>query len=91
MKVILSPAAEADLRGIYTYFADRDYDFAERLMRTLLRACDSLTDFPLLGKEGSMEGTRERLTMRYPYRIVYRIKEEEIEIVRILNQRQQWP
>ena len=91
MSVILSPAAEADLRGIYAYYADRDYDFTERIIRALLRACDSLPDFPLIGKEGKMEGTRERLTTRYPYRIVYRIKGEDIEIVRILHQRQQWP
>jgi toxin ParE1/3/4 len=88
VRVILSPAAEADLRGIYSYFADRDYEHAERVIRTLLRACDSLPEFPLLGKVGSVEGTRERLTTRYPYRIVYRIKDDEVEIVRILHQRQ---
>jgi addiction module RelE/StbE family toxin len=89
--VILSPAAENDLAGIYAYYSTRDYEHAERLVRAILLACDGLAEFPLIGKMGKVEGTRERLITRYPYRLVYRIAGETIEVVRILHQRQQWP
>ncbi len=44
-----------------------------------------------MGKQGSLEGTRERLMSRYPYRIVYRIAGDDIIILRVMHTKQQWP
>jgi len=89
--VNLSRPAENDLAAIYAYYSERDDERAERVIRAIIRACDGLADFPLLGKQGAIEGTRERLMMRYPYRLVYRIDEETIFFSRIVHVRQQWP
>ena len=91
MTVVLSRAARDDLANIYAYYAERDYELAERLVRAILLACDGLAQFPLMGKKGALEGSRERLMTRYPYRIVYRIEGETISVARILHHRQQWP
>lgn len=40
-----------------------------------------------LCKKGALEGTRERLMTRYPYRI----GDDTIDVSRILYQHQQWP
>lgn len=91
MTVIFSRAARDDLAAIYNYYAERDYEHAERLIHAILLACAALSDFPLMGKKGTLEGSRERLLRRYPYRIVYRIDGETIASSRILHQHQQWP
>ncbi len=91
MKVVLSDPAEDDLAGIYDYYSVRDYEHAERVIRAIIRACDGLADFPLLGKKGKVEGSRERLMTRYPYRLVYRIDGETIFVSRIVHTHQQWP
>lgn len=91
MIVNLSRPAEDDLASIYSYYGERDYEHAERVIRAIIRACDGLADFPLLGKQGVVEGTRERLMTRFPYRLVYRIDGETIFVARILHVRQQWP
>ncbi len=91
MTVILSRAARDDLASIYSYYAERDYEHAERLIRAILLACDGLTQFPLMGKQGALAGTRERLMTRYPYRIVYRIEGDTISVSRIIGRRPNWP
>ena len=91
MTVTLSRPAENDLAAIYAYYNERDYEHAERVIRAIIRACDGLADFPLLGKRGAIGGTRERLMTRYPYRLVYRIDGETIFMSRIVYVRQQWP
>lgn len=91
MTVVLTRAAQDDIAGIYAYYAERDYEHAERVVRAIFAACYGLVDFPLLGKQGKKPGTRERLMTRYPYRIVYRISGETIAVARVLDQRQNWP
>ncbi len=91
MTVILSPSARNDLAGVYEYYAERDYEHMERVVRAILLACEGIPQFPLMGKQGALEGTRERLMSRYPYRLVYRIAGDDIIILRIMHTKQQWP
>ena len=91
MRVRLTRAAEDDIAGVYTYYAERDPDLAGRVSRAIVGAIDGLVDFPLMGREGKVSGTRERIMTRYPYRIVYRLMGEQIFVVRVLHQSQNWP
>lgn len=74
-----------------TYYADRSPSAADRVVGTILKAANGLTSFPLMGKLGALAGTRERLVTRYPYRIVYRVEEDTIVVLRIVHGAQQWP
>jgi addiction module RelE/StbE family toxin len=87
----LSEAARDDLRAIYRYYAERSPASADRVVGTILKAANGLTRFPLMGKQGAIEGTRERVVTRYPYRIVYGIEEDAIIVLRIVHGAQQWP
>lgn len=91
MTLHLTEAARDDVRAIYTYYAERSPASAERVVGTILKAANGLTRFPLIGKPGAVEGTRERLVTRYPYRIVYRLEGETIVVLRIIHGAQQWP
>ena len=57
----------------------------------MLKGANGLTRFPLMGKPGAIEGTRERLVMTFPYRIIYRIDADDIVVLRVLHTARQWP
>lgn len=93
MTITWAPAALDDLTNAYTYIAADSPDNAERVVRAIVRAAEGLTEFPSIGRAGTLPGTRERLLSRYRYKIVYRIQEQEdqIEIVRVIHMAQNWP
>ncbi|HWE61613.1 MAG TPA: type II toxin-antitoxin system RelE/ParE family toxin [Chloroflexota bacterium] len=91
MTIIVSPAARDDIRAAYTYYAERNPDAAGRVVRSIWNAISGLAQFPLLGRVGVVPGTRERILTRYPYKIVYEINGETIEVDRVLHTSQQWP
>lgn len=91
MTLRLSEAARDDLRAIYAYYAERNPSSADRMVGTILKAANGLMLFPLMGRSGAVEGTRERVVTRYPYRIVYRIEEDVIVVLRVIHGARQWP
>lgn len=54
-------------------------------------AVDALADFPHIGRIGRKAGTSELVIRGLPFLVVYRLKNETIEIVRILHGAQKWP
>jgi toxin ParE1/3/4 len=90
VKLRLTEAAREDLRASYTFYAERSPAIAARAIGTILRAANGLTQFPLLGKHGAVEGTRGRIVMRFPYRIVYQIEKETIVVLRITHTARSW-
>lgn len=77
-KVILSPRAIQDLRGIVRYISLDDPQAAERFGYELIDAALSLGELPERGRlvpEFSDGITREIIYR--PYRIIYRLKPDE--------------
>lgn len=72
MKVIWTPQAEQDRRAIWDCLDARDPDAALRMDRLFSDAAATLVDFPTLGTEGEVPGTRE-LTPHRSYRLVYEV------------------
>ncbi len=91
MSVILLPSAQEDLRAIYAYYADRNPASADRVVGTILKAANGLAQFPLMGRQGVVPDTRERIVTRYPYRIVYHVVDDAVEVLRIIHTARQWP
>ena len=87
----LTEAARDDLRAVYAYYAERDPTSADHVVGAILKAANGLLTFPLLGKPGLLEGTRERLMSRYPYRIIYLVEGSQIVVLRILHASRNWP
>jgi addiction module RelE/StbE family toxin len=82
MFVVFSPEATTDLAAIRGYIGERNPAAASRLAVEIVGACDRLERFPERGRPGIVPGTRE-ITTVWPYVIVYRLKDETVEIVRI--------
>ena len=90
MKVRWTPEAEADRAAIWDYLVARDPHAAVRIDRLFSEAAASLADFPMIGHEGEVEGTRE-LTPHPSYRLVYGVAADTVWILVLIHTRRQWP
>jgi toxin ParE1/3/4 len=88
----LTKGAEHDLASIHEYIAEAEGDrAAERLLQRLLDLADRLSEFPERGnhpRELLTLGIREyRQVMLRPYRIIYRIIDQQLIITVIADGR----
>ncbi len=83
-KLIWSPNAAEDLENICNYIMHNSEYYARHFAKQIITLIESIPDFPKSGRivpEYQKEDLREKLFQNY--RIVYRIKENCIEIVTI--------
>jgi toxin ParE1/3/4 len=64
---------------------------AIRIDEEIEHQTDLLAEYPLMGREGRVKGTREMVIRRSPFILVYRVRRKRIEILRLLHGAQQWP
>lgn len=90
MRVRWTPEAHQDRADIWDYLLARDADAAVRIDGLFSEGVARLADFPMLGHEGEVPGTRE-LTPHSSYRLVYEIDGEIIWVLTIIHTKRQWP
>ena len=92
MNINYSPQAEADLDSIYEYISEYNEDKAGEIIVRILQSIRTLGSFPLLGRPGRVDDTREWSIPGLPYIAIYWIKSEtELEILTIKHERQKYP
>jgi toxin ParE1/3/4 len=85
------PAAR-DLTQICDYIAEHNGPAtARRVALTIYEGISSLTRFPYRGRPGRKLDTRELVFPGLPFLAVYRVREDVIEVNRILHGAQNWP
>jgi addiction module RelE/StbE family toxin len=84
-------AAVTDLERIADYLFENAPDRAADLVRIIYTAPHALLKFPLRGRAGKKDGTRELVLAPLPYIVVYTVAGDVIHVVRILHAAQQWP
>jgi toxin ParE1/3/4 len=90
MRIRWSDPAVCDLTQICDYIEEHGASAIAR--RVALQIYDStLSRFPESGRIGRKPETRELVFSGLPYVAIYRIREECVEIIRILHGAQQWP
>lgn len=92
MNINFTPEAEADLQSIHDYIAEHNSETAKRVIARVLQAIAILENFPLLGRPGRVDTTREYSITGLPYFAVYRLSNEtEIDIIAIIHERRMYP
>ena len=88
MKIVWADPAVEDLRNLHSYIAKDSNEYASSFVEKIILSVDKLADFPKLGRvvpEADQEMIRELLY--HNYRIIYRIKNELIEILTVVHGR----
>jgi toxin ParE1/3/4 len=82
--VIVSPEAENDLKEIFSWYEDNriglGYDFLLQVDAGINFVKRNPEIYPI-----EYKGTRKHLIKRFPYKIIYLVKEEEIIVLAVLH------
>jgi len=84
-------AALANLDAEAEYVARGNVTAALRLVERIYEAVEQLKQYPSLGRVGRVPGTRELVVPHTPYLVPYRVREDVIEILRVLHGARRWP
>jgi toxin ParE1/3/4 len=86
--IIWSPEARADLSEIWNYYAKLGGRHrADNTVRRISHACGVVEDHPFAGRARDEIRSGLRSITARPYVIFYRLREDVVEIVRILHGR----
>jgi toxin ParE1/3/4 len=92
VNVKFTPEALSDLRHIQHYISQYNPRAADDVISRIRQTVMIFERFPLLGREGRVEDTREFAIPGLPYTIVYRIvSPTDLDILTIIHQRLQFP
>jgi toxin ParE1/3/4 len=85
MRLVLTASAKEDLIGIWEYIADHDVIAADRYLDHLRYRARVLIDYPELGRKRDeiLIGVRSLLSRNHL--LFYRIRDNDIQILRILH------
>jgi toxin ParE1/3/4 len=78
-------------RSEASYIAQDDPAAAAEVAHRIVDATETLGKFPAAGRPGRVPGTRELIVSGTPYLLPYRVKEDVVEILRVLHAGRRWP
>lgn len=92
MRLRWTRRAERDLDEIAAYIGQDSPAAAVRVVLELIDRVESLLPgHPAIGRPGRVLGTRELVMGGLPYIVPYRVREEDVEILRVLPSARRWP
>ena len=87
-RYIVSPSASRDLNSIADYFLTCNLEAGEKIFREFNKKCENLTKFPNMGRSYAHIRHSLRGLPLDGYIIIYQILDDGIEILRVVNGRQ---
>jgi toxin ParE1/3/4 len=91
MKIVWSPTAVSDLESIRNYIAKDNPPAARKVATRIKESVNRLVSFPLSGRDGRVQETRELVIPGTSYIAAYKIRGEEVQIAAVLHGKQPWP
>jgi addiction module RelE/StbE family toxin len=91
LKIYWLEQAVTDLEEAYEFILFDNPSAAEHEVNKVLEAVELLSDNPAMGKAGRVAKTRELVVAGTPYIVIYRVKGNRLEILRIFHGARQWP
>jgi addiction module RelE/StbE family toxin len=91
-RLIWSPRSIRDLQSLHEYIARDSLQYADLVVQRLIRAPERLLEFPESGRvvpEVADLEVRELIVR--PFRIVYRLRDESVEIVTVFRSSRLFP
>jgi toxin ParE1/3/4 len=91
MKLRRTRRYEAELRRQYEFLRQRNPKAAETVVDRIHKAMLRLKEFPQSGRSWRLPGTWELAVPGAPYIVVYRIKDDAVEILSLFHAAQDAP
>jgi toxin ParE1/3/4 len=91
MRLRWSRRAIRRLASIHDYISQDSSAAAAHVAAAIVQAAVQLERFPLSGREGRIEGTRELVVPGLPYILPYRIGNDEVQIASVIHTSRKWP
>jgi addiction module RelE/StbE family toxin len=86
VRVFWTDAALGQLESIHDYFARTSPEYAQKLVERLVNRSEKVADFPRSGRMvPEYEIDEVRQVIEGQYRIIYLIKEDQIEILALIH------
>ena len=80
-----------DLDESIEYLAQCNINAANKFAERIWNSVQLLLNNPKIGRPGRISGTRELVISGTSYIVPYRIKDNEIQILRVLHGARKWP
>jgi plasmid stabilization system protein ParE len=91
MKLVFLASAVPDLRWFKAYYVSVFPDGRERADRQFLAIQSLLKANPYIGHPSDkIDGAREHHVLRTPFTFLYRVRDDRIEVMRVLDTRADW-
>lgn len=91
MRIAWLNAATRSLRAIHAHIAADNPPAARRVVKSIAASVARLARFPQAGRAGQMQGTLELVIPGLPYPIVYRVRQDRVEILCVFHPAMNWP
>ena len=91
MRVRWGPRALENLDAEAACIARDDPAAAVRIVHIIEETVDLLQRHPALGRPGRVAGTRELVIAGTPYIVPYRIRDKEVQVLRVFHGARRWP
>ncbi len=91
MKVVWFKSAILDLISVRDYIIQDNSQAAQQVVQRIKDKVSLLSEQPGIGRLGRVPNTRELLVDRTPFILPYRVRDNKIEILRVLHTSRQWP
>ncbi len=79
------------LEQAHDFLARENPEAAIQLVLKIRVATEKLANFPTMGRPGRVEGTKELVILGSPYLVIYRVKGQRVEILRVLHGSRKYP
>ena len=91
MKVRWTAIAADDLIAVHEYLSEHAPTRADTIVDRILDGIDVLEEYPNLGRQGRLDGTRELVITGTPFIVFYRLRKSQVEILGVLHAARKWP
>jgi toxin ParE1/3/4 len=85
MKLRYKARALGHIKAIHDYIAQDDPAAAIRVLRRIEHSVARLAILPFSGRPGVVAGTRILVVPGLPYVVIYRVGEDEVDIIAVLH------
>lgn len=91
MKVIWFKSAVLDLKSVRDYITQDNPQAAQQVVQRIKEKVSLLREQPGMGRPGRVPNTKELLVDQTPFILPYRVRDNKIEILRVLHTSRRWP